>query len=156
MFFAETLTFNGYLDASTVINALPLALWTHISGKLGYMSSYELTYAAKACALEKSALITLLAFNLFCSLITENSARTRSLFQPNVLSNPKRPHEWLFGTFVPVVLGLHLRSYVAVVKFHPQFAGSSPPNSDFTPADAFQNVPVFNFKCANYIINCFI
>ena len=50
-------------------------------------------YAAKACALEKSALITLLAFNLFCSLITENSARTRNLSQPNVLSNPKRPHE---------------------------------------------------------------
>ena len=86
------------------------------------MSSYELTYAAKACALEKSALITLLAFNLFCSLISGNSARTRNLSQPNVLSNPKRPHECLFGTFAPVVLGLHLRSYVAVVKFYPQFA----------------------------------
>ena len=61
------------------------------------MSSYELTYAAKACALEKSALITLLAFNLVCSLITENSARTRSLFQPNILSNPKRPHNGCLG-----------------------------------------------------------
>ena len=57
------------------------------------MSSYS-DYAAKACALEKSALITLLAFNLFCSLITENSARTRNLFSPNILSNPKRPREY--------------------------------------------------------------
>ena len=69
------------------------------------MSSYS-DYAAKACALEKSALITLLAFNLFCSLITENSARTRNLFPPNILSNPKRPHECLF-----VVL-LMYRSYI--------------------------------------------
>ena len=55
----------------------------------------NLIYAARALALEKSATTTLLlALNLFRSLITENSARTRNLSQPNTLSNPKRPHRF--------------------------------------------------------------
>lgn len=62
------------------------------------MSSYRSNrnYAANAyLSAPKAPTITfsfLLAFNLCCSLITENSARTRNLFSPNILSNPKRPH----------------------------------------------------------------
>ena len=55
-----------------------------------------LDYAANAyLSAPNTPLITLfsfLAFNLFCSLITVNSSRTRNLISPNILSNPKRPH----------------------------------------------------------------
>lgn len=60
-------------------------------------------YAAKAWALEKSALITLLAFNLFCPLITENSSRTRNLFSPKHPVKSKTSPWIVVGTFVPVV-----------------------------------------------------
>ena len=76
----------------------------HTIGNIALLAEYQrmgieirsyTDYAATALAGVKSASITL-AFNLFCSLITENSARTRNLFSPNILSNPKRPHECFF------------------------------------------------------------
>ena len=62
------------------------------NGKLVWHNGRTASYAARAWALEKSALITLLAFNLICLLITQNSTETRSLNTPIHPSNPKRPH----------------------------------------------------------------
>ena len=59
-----------------------------------YEQLIVIDYAATAYAGAKLPTTTLsLAFNLFCLLITGNSTRTRRLFQPNILSNPKRPHK---------------------------------------------------------------
>ena len=58
----------------------------------------KVCYAAlRAAALEKSATTTLsVAFNLVCSLISGNSARTRNPILPITASKPVHPHEY-FG-----------------------------------------------------------
>ena len=98
-------------------------------------------YAATAyLAGVKSASTMLLAFNLFCPLITENSSRTRNMFPPNALSNPKRPHEiccWGHCSCGVCECKL-LRRFRSVRLLVSAFAEPTPR----TPADAFQNVPI--------------
>ena len=62
--------------------------------------------------------MTLLPF-VFLLVFTENSAQARSLVQTITLSNPKRPHIFLSGTFAPAVLGCRLRSHVAIKRLRP-------------------------------------
>ena len=81
------------LNSATFITELHLACFRYAKRQDGLTQRLNCAYAARALTLEKSAFTTLfVAFILICSLITQNSAETRSLITPIHPSNPKRPH----------------------------------------------------------------
>ena len=94
--FFGSLTSNGNLDTHTIFCVLRLACLRHPQRQAGQVRRLtNCDYAALFAALGalKSTAITLSAFNLICSLITENSARTRNQDLPITASKPVHPHD---------------------------------------------------------------